>query len=329
MAALGNTPQALTTLRVEARKSFSFGLYLCDPTGRPVDLTGCRLVIVARAEPVAAEDPNLLGADSEAVIENPIDGYARFDLQAETLNLKPGEYPYAVVLYTSEGYSSVVVKGVLQLEQNTDFEALGEEFPQAQPAQRLDVILRENNAINVFLGGQLPPGMNYIRDDLMTLLEDFDPDSVAIVPPGGATGYALTKLSPTSYDFGWRPTGQSALDPVGQPAGYVPASQGDDTWEWAAVGVDASDAPAGSAPIADGAGSWDWGQVTMDEPDWSALPGEPGAIQNKPDLGTAAASDAEDFLPAETLLSQMPGVHFTDTIPTTGEDGHVYFVYGG
>lgn len=331
MAYLGNSPGQATILRVEARKSFALGLHLRDPKNRPVDLTGCTLTIVAREVPITAESENFLAEDALAVVPDPTTGYARFEIQAASLDQKPGEYPYAIVLQTAEGYSSVIVKGVLDIQQNTEFDSVHYAYEGVNAPQSLTVLLREANSINVYVGGQLPPGMNYVRDSVMEVLENFDPDSIAVVPPGGAGGYVLTKTSNGDYAMDWRPQGNGAfaLDATGQPPGAVPTAQGDDTWDWSDVGIDATGVPAGWAPVARGDDTWEWDQVTFEPPvpDWEAGEEEEGYIRNKPALGTAAALDAEDVLPAGLLLSEMEGVHFQTTVPTTGEDGHLYFVY--
>ena len=62
MAQLSNVPAAETILRVEARKAFPLGLHLYDTSGGVVDLTGCELTIVAKAEPIAGH--TILGSVS-------------------------------------------------------------------------------------------------------------------------------------------------------------------------------------------------------------------------------------------------------------------------
>lgn len=331
---LGNTPGQTTVLRLEARKSFVLGVLICDPRARPVDLTGCTLTIVAKRAPVTGpdEETNLFAADAVAEVENPEDGYARFSIQASSLDVEPGEYPYAIVLRTAEGYSSVIVKGVLDVQQNTEFDSVGFPFTGVNAPQTLSVLLSDRNIVRVTIGGQLPPGMNYVSDSVVKALEDFDPDSIAYVPPGGLAGYVLTKVSGGDYAMAWRPkeNGDGGLDATGVAAGAVPTAVGDDTWDWAHVGIDATGVPEGWAPVADGVGGWNWAQVAIEipQPNWAEEDTESRAfIQNKPELGTAAAADTDDFVPAGTLLLQMPGVHIRSSVPTTGEDGHLYLVY--
>ena len=333
MAYLGNTPTQATLLQVEARKSFSLGVHIKDYRGRAVNLTGCTLTIVAKPTPVdnESDDSNLLFDDATAFIPSPKAGYARFDIQASSLDQKAGEYPYAIVMRTNDGYSSVIVKGLLDIQPNTEYDSVAYGYSSANPPQTLNVLLRESNSVNVFVGGQLPPGMNYVRDDVMEAIENFDPDAIAMVPEGGVPGYVLTKTSAGDYSMSWLPVGQGAfaLDATNQPAGNVPVSLGDDTWIWGAVGIDATSVPEGWAPLADGADGWSWGPVTLEIPNsnWDAAETDPGYIENKPALGTAALADVEQFVDAETIVSDMAGIHFQTSIPSTGEDGHLYFVY--
>lgn len=331
MAYLGNTPGKATILRVEARKSFSLGLWVKDSLGRAADLTGCSLTIVAKPSPLdtTSDVTNFLGPNATAVLAVPSRGYARFDIQASTLDQEPGEYEYAIVLITAAGYSGVIVKGILQIEQNTEYASVGSSYSTSNPPQSLTVLLQGTNSINVFVGGQLPPGMNYVRDDVMNAIENFDPDAIAMVPTGGTPGYVLTKNGTGDYSMAWLPVGQGAfaLDATAQPAGYVPAAVGDDTWIWAAVGIDATGVTAGWAPVANGDDTWDWAEVDTATPDWDATTGQPGEILNKPALGTAAAADEEDFIAAGTLVSAMAGITFMTSVPVSGTNGHLYFVY--
>lgn len=333
MTTLSNSPNALTILRLEARKAFQLGLHIYDPGQHLLDLTGCELTIVAKATPVdtTSDATNLFAADAVANIPVPEAGYALFSLQAATLDVAAGEYPFSIVLKQTDGYTSVIVKGLLDVQENTEWSSVEATYDGVNPAQSLTVRRAASGTINVFVGGQLPPGMNYVRDEVMAVLEAFDPDSVASVPVGGAGGAVLTKLDGGDYVMGWRPVGngQFALDATGQLYGAVPKALGDGTWVWEAVGIDATGVPEGQAPLSNGDGTWSWGEVTLEipDPDWAAGVGEPGEILNKPTLGTMAAKDEADYMPVDTLVSAMPGVHIVDTIPVSGTDGHLYFVY--
>lgn len=331
MSYLGNTPGQAVHLRVEARKSFSFAVWVKDSRGRAVDLTGCTMTIVAKPYPMDNTDDatNLLLNDSVAIIPTPKAGYARFDLQAETLDIASGEYDYVIVLRTADGYSTVIVKGKLVIEDNPEYSSVLFEYSSSNPTRSLTVELQDKNVVNVYVGGQPPPGMNFVRDEVVAALEDFDPDSIALLPQGGTAGYALFKVGNGDYEVAWRPmeNGEFGLDATGQPAGVMPIAQGDGTWDWGAAGIDATGQPAGLSPVTDGADGWAWGDVSTPTPDWNATSGQPGEILNKPTLGTAATHAEEDFYASDTLVSEMQGIHFLTTVPVSGIDGHLYFVY--
>ena len=330
MAYIGNTPDAATIIRVEARKSFALGVHVTDEKGKQADLSGCTLTLVVKKYPIdtTGDGSNLLAANSTAVL-TPRKGYGQFNIQASTLDQEPGEYDYAIVLRTQDGYSSVIVKGLLVIEQNTEVSSVSMQYGLVQPPQSLTVQLLRQNSIKVFVGGQLPPGMNYVRDDVMNAIESFDPDSVAYVPEGGDAGYVLTKTGSGDYTMAWLPVGNGAfaLDATGRAAGEVPVALGDDTWIWGAVGIDATGVTAGWAPVANGDGTWSWAKVSQTKPSWTAVAGSDAEILNKPTLGTMAAQDTGTFIQKTELLSEMSTVHVVSSVPTTGTDGHLYFVY--
>ena len=333
MATISNTPGSHTLLRVEARKSFVLAVQMHDWKGRYADLTGCSLRIVAKPEPVNddSDASNFLATNSIASIPEPIKGYAVFAIQAVTLDVKPGEYPFAIVLTTADGFTSVVVKGTLEVVQNVEFSAVGTSFTLSTPTQTLNVQPTPQGVIFVEVGTQPPPGMNYVRDETVEAIESFNPDDIAYVPEGGRAGYVLTKLTGDDYAFEWRPLGNGAfaLNATGVTMGHTPVALGDGTWTWQAVGIDATGVPDGLAPVANGDGTWSWAEVTQVKSDWAAAPGADGEILNKPMLGTAAAKAETDFIPSTTLVSAMPGIQFRTTVPTTADlpEGHIAFVY--
>lgn len=325
---IGNSPSSHTLLRLEARKSFALGIRVLDRLGRDADLTGCSLRLVIKAEETASA-PNLVAADANAVIELPLDGFGLFRLQAATLDIEPREYPFAIVLTTAEGYTSVIVKGSVEIVQNVDFDD-SSVFTLALPTQTITAELG-SSMISVYTGAQLPPGFAYVREERLETIESFDPSAVAYTPAGGRAGYALTKLTGDDYAMDWRPQGNGtfALDATNIDRGFAPASQGDGTWDWQAVGIDATDVAAGWAPVAQGDDTWEWAPVSVAKPDWNAAVGADGEILNKPTLGTAAAKNTGDFIGSTTLLSALPGVQFRTTVPTPADlpEGHIAFVY--
>lgn len=155
MAYLGNSPSKETILRLEARKSFSFALAVKDAQRRAVDLTGASLRIVMKALPLDSadtDDGDNLIAEPDAIMTAAELGLSRIDIQAADLNWPTGEYPFAVVLTDADGYSLVLVKGLIDLVQNTEFNSLASLFSSANPSQQLEVLLRGTTTVEVVVG---------------------------------------------------------------------------------------------------------------------------------------------------------------------------------
>lgn len=160
MAYLGNSPGKETILRLEARKSFSFALAVKDTHGRAVDLTGSTLRIIMKQLPLDSadtDDGDNLIADPDATKTAAALGLARFDIQAADLNWPIGEYPFAIVLTDADGFSVVLVKGLIDLQQNTEFNSLASLFSSATPTQQLEVLLRGTTVVDVIVGTALQP----------------------------------------------------------------------------------------------------------------------------------------------------------------------------
>ena len=167
MSYLGNSPTEELILRLEARKSFSLALWLQDSNGHPLDVTGAELRMVVKREPLDPDDStdadNLIGAGDAAIIDGPL-GYARLSLQAEDLDFTPGEYPYSIVLW-HEGYSTVLAKGTLDLQQNTEFLSVGEAYTPTVAATSLVLRLARRQTIIFRVGPTLAPGVSSFSDD--------------------------------------------------------------------------------------------------------------------------------------------------------------------
>ena len=281
MAQLSNSPSQYTTLSLEARKSFALGLWFMDATGRPADLTGCSVTMVVKKQPFAttdASDATNLLTNSEAVIDDPLSGYALLNLQANELNIAPGTYPFVIVLTTSTGYSSLVVKGGVDILENPEFSSMNSVYISEQPQHTLEIVLRGMSFLDVRMGADAPPGMRWLRDTDAEKLELLHTASL-MIPPGGMTGDVLRKASPADYLFEWV-----------NPQAY------DGT-------LNASGVSAGHAPVADGNGGWSWSSVAAEipalpKPDWNAPVGTSAEILNKPELGSAALADTGDFAAA-------------------------------
>ena len=160
MSYLTNSPDDKVVLRLQARKSFALGLWIQDQNGNPLDITGVtiRLVIRKSVPKDTTNDSGNLISSSTAVIQDALAGYAKFSLQAAELDEQPGEYLFSIVL-VSDGYSSTIVDGLVQIEQNTEFTSTTESYaPNAEMATSLAVLLRGQNTINVRTGPSLAPG---------------------------------------------------------------------------------------------------------------------------------------------------------------------------
>lgn len=366
MGLLGNSPERLTTFRLELRKSFSFSMRIQDAKCKPVDVTDYRFTFVMKQPPFQysdLEDLTNIIVNSEGILEDPTKGFIRFNFQASDLNVKPGEYPYAIVMNSPDEYSSVIVKGVAQLVENTEFSSLEGTYMDDPPTTNVDVLLRKNNVVDVRVGHVPPPGYHYISDldrkhldSLVNLIldgpglgsaafrnEQYFAIAAAGVPTGGGPGRVLAKRTGSDYDMIWRTIPPSAgggvgpdtgLDATGIPEGQVPRADGVDGWEWQYPTSYANDIQdrGGKVIMTDAeraklSGVEEGAQANI-QSDWE-LGGGPGAILNKPDLGTAALEDADSFASANHThrVIELNGISRGDTPPSGGVDGDIYLQY--
>lgn len=159
MAYTGNSPIDEVILRLQARKSFSLGIWIEDQNEKPLDITGCQLRFVARksVSSTVNDDSSNLITNMNATVMAPTLGYAAFNFQASELDWLPGENMFSVVL-SDAGYTAVIVHGVIQLEQNTEFTSMTETFSPADPPTHLRAMIRDGVAIKVRTGPMLAPG---------------------------------------------------------------------------------------------------------------------------------------------------------------------------
>jgi hypothetical protein len=161
MTTLGNTPNQQTLIKLEARKAFSLGLWIKDFMGRSLNITGVEFRFVMRKTIPATDfgDSTNLLINSLATLVEAEQGFAQFDFQATDLDHKPGEYLYAIVM-VSNGYPSVIVKGIIDVQANTEFSSLSDAYtPGGVASTTLDVLLQEQNAVTVYAGSVLAPGL--------------------------------------------------------------------------------------------------------------------------------------------------------------------------
>lgn len=154
MATLSNSPSETTVLRLEARKSFALGLKFYDLLDRTINITGDTLTLTigkTRSRSLQAGDVVLTKV---ADLYDSGEGKAIFNLQADELDLAPGEYVFSVVR-EHEDYTAVIIKGAVELLDNTDF-TVGTDYGSLDPSVELDVKL--GASIVHIHGPVIPPG---------------------------------------------------------------------------------------------------------------------------------------------------------------------------
>ena len=214
---------------------------------------------------------NLITNDTAEIVDV-AEGLARFNLQASDLNQPPGEYPFALVLDTN-GYSSVVVKGIVDLQQNTEFTSVNSTYLPANAPAGVTLSIGEGSQITLQTGPTLAPGTTSFTDGDKEKLDGIEPGAQVNVeadwlaeeghpgyvrhrprfgsaafrdfedllglPKGGAPGEVLVKLSSDDYLVGWQQQasggGGGSLPATGVTAGYVPIANGVNGWGWGAI----------------------------------------------------------------------------------------------
>lgn len=319
MTSVTNSPQSLTSIRLEARKSFSLGLWVQDVHGRAADLSGCTLRMVVKREPYSALDTNdsdnLITSD-EAVHDDSEMGYVVLNLQASELDLSEGEYPYVVVMVTSEGYSTTLLKGYVEVVGNPEFQSMQDQYSNTTPQTTLEIVLRGMNFVAVRAGHVPPPGMTWLSAADQEKI-DLVQEAAVLIPPGGDAGDLLRKSDDGDYLFEWA-----------NPQSY------DGT-------LSAESIPAGRAPVSDGNNGWTWGEVSPTV-DWALPSSQPGSILNKPILGSAAAQNTSAFAASShqhnadavdagvfnnarvPKVSELRGITVGTAMPSGGSNGDIY-----
>jgi len=153
---LTNTPIDVTVIEAEARKSFSFGIWIVDSNKAPVDLTDSSTTFtVAKFDKFGL--PTVL-ISKIAPIQAPTLGYMVVPIQADEMDLKPGTYNFTTTLRI-QGYSVVLMKGEFKVLQNTEFESVNEDYVVNNPSQNLQVVLRNQLQVHIELTSMLPPNL--------------------------------------------------------------------------------------------------------------------------------------------------------------------------
>ena len=212
MRVISNSPREAVVLEVEARKSFSFGVWVKTSNGSPVDLLDTEFSLtVGRLNKDHTVDNKL---DVAGTVDAPSLGFVRFNVQASELDFEPGTYQFTVVMIALN-YGTALVKGDFVLIQNTEFDSMSEDYDFAQPSQALEAVLKSQGDVHVTLSTVLPPSLLHL-------------------PPGGTTGQVLVRLSNEPGAVAWA-TLDGGLTGAGQPYGYAPLTDGNGGWDWTPV----------------------------------------------------------------------------------------------
>lgn len=148
------------TLRLEARKSFTFNVQVREPNKRKIDCTGATFRFVAQNNRYPYE--NFL--DDNPSYQKLDEGFVTFSFQAADLDLPSGEYPYVLVMVTAEGYSLVLMKGVIELLGNPDTLSVHDSYDESPAIEGVEVTLRGKHEVQIQVGNVLPPSMNFFSD---------------------------------------------------------------------------------------------------------------------------------------------------------------------
>jgi hypothetical protein len=260
---------------LEARKSFSLSVWVRDANGRPLEISDTSLRFVMMKKLPRGIDPgdttNLLAHITAETVDE-VEGLARFSLQAADLNHAPGEYPFAIVMDTN-GYSTVAAKGIVDLQQNTEYASLNSTYAPANAPSGVTLSVDERSRVTLRTGPTLAPGTTSFTDGDTEKLDSVetgaqvnvsanwfaeegqpgfimnrpmfgsaafqDLEDLLALPEGGAPGEVLVKLTSDDYSVGWQqPTshdGGGVLPATGVSAGYVPTATGAGGWGWAEI----------------------------------------------------------------------------------------------
>ena len=159
MPYLSNGPVEQAVLRLMARKSFALGLFITDYNEHPLDITGCEFRLVVRKDVprTVNDDSSNLVTNALGLIQAPTLGYLRFELQASDLDFLPGDYIFSITM-VSEGFSTTIVNGTLELEQNTEFSSVAHTYTSVTSLSGALSVQLKANSITVRTGPTLAPG---------------------------------------------------------------------------------------------------------------------------------------------------------------------------
>ena len=288
MARLSNSPQQQLVMDLERRKSYSFRVVIMNADRSPMNLSGCTLRFVMKA---ATYDDDLFDTTNqiincEAQIDSPELGEATFSFQAAELDAAPGEYNYTIVMWTTTGFSVVVVKGILNLHPNTESASATKIYSPGSTDGALEITMRGSDVVNIVVNTLT---QSTVRQDIVGVGRPDDASTLEAksiqAVNAAAVGTLFISLDGSGEGmWAWRKRrdGWALIEGkkpewtelVGKPATYPPDPH---THLWAHI----TDKPAQYPPTAHG---HTWGEVsgkpTQFQPsshthDWTEVTGRP------------------------------------------------------
>ena len=148
MVQLRTSPSTHSVLTLEARKSCSFGLNVVSESGIGRDLTDATslsLTVAPRVRAVGSAPILNIAATGLTA-----DGWASFALQASQLNFPVGSYDFTITMI-SHGYSMVLLKGTLELVENTEHASTSSIYTMPTSTTALKAVLRGATVVKVVL----------------------------------------------------------------------------------------------------------------------------------------------------------------------------------
>ena len=192
-----NSPRTPFTFDLERRKSYTFRINLFNGDKTPVDLTGASLRFVVKDQ--AWDDDqfditNLIYNNNATILE-PTAGYGTFSFQAAELDWDPGAYFYAIVLWTLDGFSGVVLKGAFNLLENTESDSMHLSYNVSSPPSEVEIQLRGSQVVNITTSNYRVESI-YRGPAIRTTTEELNPVL------GQITDVPLTEIRAAAYPNG-------------------------------------------------------------------------------------------------------------------------------
>lgn len=87
-----------------------------------------------------------------ALISDPLGGIGVFAFQAAELDQEPGEYNAAIVLWSPQGYSTLLAKGTVNILANAESGSVRKTYTVATPESVLELPLRPADTVEIKIG---------------------------------------------------------------------------------------------------------------------------------------------------------------------------------